>query len=71
MTESADHLVVDIVRTLEDHGLPRDAYQLGREVDPEAVERVVRTGGSNVEVRLLVRGISLAITSDGVRVIGE
>ncbi|SFS44393.1 hypothetical protein [Halostagnicola kamekurae] len=66
MTVSTDDLVVDIVRTLEKQGIPRDAYQLGREFDPEALARLLETGGDSVEVRLEVRGVSLVATNHGV-----
>ena len=71
MTAPTDSLVVDIVRTLEKEGVPRDAYQLGREFDPEALAQLLETGGDAVEVRLEVRGVSLAVTSHGVWVTDE
>ena len=66
MTAPTDSLVVDIVRTLEKAGIPRDSYQLGREFDPEALARLVDSGGNAVEVRLEIRGVSLCVTNHGV-----
>ncbi|AHF99627.1 hypothetical protein HALLA_13350 [Halostagnicola larsenii XH-48] len=65
---TADPLVIEIVDTLEEHGLPRDAYQLGREFDPEALERFLESCSEGVEVRLEVRGIPLLVTPAGTRV---
>ncbi len=71
MTHSSDPLVVDIVRTLEDHGLPRDEYQLACEFDPEALERLVDSADRTLEVRVTVRGIPLLVTSAGAFVVSE
>ncbi|MDJ1431975.1 hypothetical protein [Halostagnicola sp. A-GB9-2] len=68
MTATTDTLVVDIVRTLEEHGLARDAYQLGTEFDPEALERLVCSADQSIEVRLEVQGIPLVVTPDETRV---
>lgn len=65
---TAKPLVVEIVETLKEHGLPRDAYQLGREFDPEALERLLESGGSEIEVRLEVQAIPLLVTPAGTRV---
>ncbi|WP_197075908.1 hypothetical protein [Halostagnicola sp. A56] len=66
MTAPTDSLVVDIVRTLENEGVPPDSYQLGREFDPEALARLLETGGNSVEVRLEVQGVSLVVTKQAV-----
>ncbi|MDJ1430737.1 hypothetical protein [Halostagnicola sp. A-GB9-2] len=71
MTSSTTDLVVDIVRTLEKQGVPRDAYQLASEFDPEALARLVDSGGSTVEVHLEVQGVSLLVTNLGARVTDE
>ncbi|MDJ1431756.1 hypothetical protein [Halostagnicola sp. A-GB9-2] len=71
MTVPTDDLVVDIVRTLEKQGVPRDSYQLASEFDPEALARLVDSGGRSVEVRLEVQGVSLVVTNLGVRVPDE
>ncbi len=71
MTLPTDDLVVDIVRTLEKAGIPRDSYQLASEFDPEALARLLDSGGSSVQVRLEVRGVSLLVTNLGARVIDE
>ncbi|AHF98671.1 hypothetical protein HALLA_07215 [Halostagnicola larsenii XH-48] len=64
-------MVVDIVRTLEKEGIPRESYQLASEVDPEALARLLDSGGGAVEVRLEVRAVSLVVTSAGVWVTDE
>ncbi|GAB7018405.1 hypothetical protein [Halostagnicola bangensis] len=71
MTAPTDDLVVDIVRTLEKQGVPRDSYQLGSEFDPEALARLIESAGNSVEVRLEVQGVSLVVTNLGARVTGE
>ncbi|GAB7018023.1 HalOD1 output domain-containing protein [Halostagnicola bangensis] len=71
MTSSTTDLVVDIVRTLEKQGVPRDSYQVASEFDPEALARLVDSGGSTVEVRLEVQGVSLVVTNLGARVTDE
>ncbi len=68
MSPPTDSLVVDIVRTLEKQGVPRDTYQLGKEFDPEALARLVTSGGNSVAVHLEVQGVSLLVTNLGVRV---
>ncbi|SFS68882.1 hypothetical protein [Halostagnicola kamekurae] len=68
MSPPTDSLVLDIVRTLEKQGVPRDSYQLGREFDPEALARLLETGGDSVEVRLEIRDVSLVVTNLGARV---
>ncbi|WP_049954117.1 hypothetical protein [Halostagnicola larsenii] len=69
MTDSRRPLLLDIVAVLERHGLPPDAYRLGDEIDPEAVERVLESGGPDTEVRCSVRDVPLVVTPDGPRVI--
>ncbi|AHG00706.1 hypothetical protein HALLA_05290 [Halostagnicola larsenii XH-48] len=71
MTATTDSLVVDIVRTLEKEGIPRESYQLGREFDPEALARLLETGGDAVEVRLEIHDVSLVVTKQGVWVTDE
>ncbi|AHF99605.1 hypothetical protein HALLA_13185 [Halostagnicola larsenii XH-48] len=66
MTPPTNSLVLEIVRTLEKEGVPRDSYQLGTEFDPEALARLLDSADSAIEVRLEVRGVSLAVTSHGV-----
>ncbi|MDJ1433415.1 hypothetical protein [Halostagnicola sp. A-GB9-2] len=71
MNPPTDDLVVDIVRTLEKQGIPRDSYQLASEFDPEALARLIDSGGRSVEVRLEVCGVSLIVTNLGVRATDE
>lgn len=65
----SDDLLLDIVETLETCGLCRDEYQLQEYVDVDALETLVSNSEGNVEVRVTVEGISLAVTSDGVHVL--
>ncbi|MDJ1432156.1 hypothetical protein [Halostagnicola sp. A-GB9-2] len=69
MTASSAPLTVKIVETLEAHGLSRDAYRLADEIDPEAIERVLESGGPRTSVRCSVREIPLVVTADGPRVV--
>ncbi len=66
-----DDPAVDIVRPLEKQGVPRDSYQPASEFDPEALARLIDSGGRSVEVRLEVRGVSLVVTNLGVRATDE
>ncbi|SFS54012.1 hypothetical protein [Halostagnicola kamekurae] len=68
---AAEPLVMEIVDTLEEHGLARDAYQLGTEFDPEALERLLESASSEVAVRLEVQGIPLLVTPTETRVVGD
>jgi hypothetical protein len=65
----SDDLLLDIVETLETCGLCRDEYQLQEYVDVDALETLVSNSDGNIEVRVTVEGISLAVTSDGVHVL--
>jgi len=62
-------LVVDIIETLEACGLNRDEYQLYDAIDVEALEQLLRSSYGDVEVRITVEGIRLAVTPDGVDVL--
>lgn len=69
MTDSSRPLLMDIVAVLERHGLSPDDYRLADEIDPEAIERVIDSGGPETEVRTSIRGVPLVVTPDGPRVI--
>ncbi|GAB7019799.1 HalOD1 output domain-containing protein [Halostagnicola bangensis] len=71
MTELQPCLAVEMVHTLEDHGLPKDAYQLASEFDPEALERLLESADQSIEVRLEVQGIPLVVTSEEIQVLEE
>ncbi len=62
-------LLVEIVETLEAHGLASDSYQLHDAVDVEALEQLLVSSTGDVEVRFTVEGIQLAVTHDGVDVL--
>jgi len=61
-------LLVDIIETLEVHGLPRDSYQLHDAVDVEALDRLLASSAGDVEVRFTVEGVQLVVTQDSVDV---
>ncbi|EMA27542.1 HalOD1 output domain-containing protein [Haloarcula japonica] len=68
-SDTSPDLLVDIVETLETHGLPSDSYQLHDAVDVEALERLLVSSAGDVEVRFTVEGIQLVVTQDGVDVL--
>jgi len=68
-SETSPDLLVEIVETLEVHGLPSDSYQLHDAVDIEALEQLLASSASDVEIRFTVEGIQLAVTHDGVDVL--
>jgi len=68
-SETSPDLLVEIVETLEVHGLPSDSYQLHDAVDVEALEQLLASSAGDVEVRFTVEGIQLVVTHDGVDVL--
>ena len=68
-SDTSPDLLVEIVETLEAHGLPSDSYQLHDAVDVEALERLLVSSAGDVEVRFTVEGIHLVVTQDGVEVL--
>ncbi|EMA27532.1 MULTISPECIES: HalOD1 output domain-containing protein [Halobacteriales] len=68
-SDPSPDLLVEIVETLEAHGLPTDSYQLHDAVDVEALEQLLASSAGDVEVRFTVEGIQLAVTHDGVDVL--
>ena len=68
-SETSPDLLVEIVETLEVHGLPSDSYQLHDAVDIEALEQLLASSAGDVEIRFTVEGIQLAVTHDGVDVL--
>ncbi|WP_435185734.1 HalOD1 output domain-containing protein [Halobellus sp. EA9] len=65
-SDPSPDLLVEIVETLEAHGLPTDSYQLHDAVDVEALEQLLASSAGDVEVRFTVEGIQLAVAHDGV-----
>jgi hypothetical protein len=65
-TDRSTNLLVEIVETLEVHGLPSDSYQLHDVVDVEALERLLASSSGDVEVRFTVEEIEVVVTKDGV-----
>lgn len=70
MTDLEESLAVEIVHTLEAHGLACDEYRLADAFDPDALERLVRSADP-VAVRLEVHGIGLIVTDEEIRVLEE
>ena len=68
-TDPSPDLLVEIVETLEAHGLASDSYQLHDAVDVEALEQILASSAGDVEVRFTVEGIQLVVTQDGVEVL--
>ncbi|WP_049983773.1 HalOD1 output domain-containing protein [Halorubrum sp. BV1] len=68
-SDTSPNLLVEIVETLEAHGLPSESYQLHDAVDVEALEQLLASSTGNVEVRFTVEEIQLSVTQDGVDVI--
>ena len=68
-SDTSPDLLVEIVETLEAHGLASDSYQLHDAVDVEALEQLLASSAGDIEVRFTVEGIQLAVTHDGVDVI--
>ncbi|WP_226008341.1 hypothetical protein [Natrinema salinisoli] len=48
------NLLLGIVTALEEQGLGRDEYQLHRVIDIEALEQLVDSAGTDLEVRFSV-----------------
>jgi len=67
-SETSSDLLVEIVETLEVHGLPSDSYQLHDAVDVEALDRLLESSAGDVEVRFTVEGVQLVVTQDSVDV---
>ena len=68
-SDTSPDLLVEIVETLEAHGLASDSYQLHDAVDVEALEQLLASSTGDVEVRFTVEGIQLAVTHDSVDVL--
>jgi len=70
-SEPSPDLLVEIVETLEAHGLASDSYQLHDAVDVEALEQLLASSAGDVEVRFTVERIQLVVTHDGVDVLRD
>ena len=68
-SDTSPDLLVEIVETLEAHGLASDSYQLHDAVDVEALEQLLASSAGDVEVRFTVEGVQLVVTHDGVDVL--
>ncbi|RKD85912.1 HalOD1 output domain-containing protein [Halopiger aswanensis] len=68
---SSTDLVVELVETLEAAGLDRDEYRLYDYVDVEALEQLLTDSNSDIEVRVTVAGVQIAVTPTGVDVLQD
>ena len=66
---STDSLLNKIVDVLEEQGVDSETYTLYEYIDPDALEQVVASADSSLEVRLTIEGVRLSITQDGVHVL--
>lgn len=62
-------LLLEIVEELEGHGLGCDEYRLQHVIDVEALETVVDSGPSDLEIRFSVGEFRLLVSQSSVRVI--
>ncbi|WP_226479892.1 HalOD1 output domain-containing protein [Natrinema amylolyticum] len=65
------NLLLEIVDALEAQGLDRDAYQLHRVIDIEALEQLVDSASDDLEVRFAVGAFCVLVTRTEVRVIAR
>ncbi|WP_222914497.1 hypothetical protein [Natrinema sp. SYSU A 869] len=66
---SERNLLLEIVTTLEEQGLSHDEYQFQRVIDIEALEQLVDSAGTNLEVRFSVGEFRLCVTQSNVQVL--
>lgn len=62
-------ILLEIVDALENQGLDHDAYQLHAVIDVEALERIVDSATTDIEVRFTVNGYRLLVTQTDVQVL--
>lgn len=60
------HFLIDIIQTLEDHGVAQDEIRLNDVVDPEALEQLVDSANVEIEVTFTVSNVRLSVTEDRV-----
>ena len=63
---SGESLVVDIVDVLEEQGRPRESYQLGNYVDPDALDRLVDSIEGQFTVSFTVDTFQITVSEEGV-----
>ena len=59
-------LIVDIVDVLEEQGRPRESYQLGNYVDPDALDRLVDSIEGQFTVSFTVDTFQITVSEEGV-----
>ncbi len=67
---SDGELLFEIVEALEEEGLERDAYQLGRMFDVEALEKVIESADmhTKLEIRFSLGQFRVLVTESDVTV---
>ena len=68
---SERQLLLEIVDTLEEHGLCHDEYQLNQWVDIEALERLIDSADADLEVRFAVAEFQVLVTQSEVQVVSN
>ncbi|PCR90487.1 hypothetical protein [Natrinema ejinorense] len=65
------NLLLEIVDVLEEQGLDRNAYQLHRVIDIEALEQLVDSASDEFEIRFAVGEFCVLVMRTEVRVIAR
>ena len=68
-SDGCSDLLVELIETLEGCGIGRDEYQLYDVVDFEALDRLLISADSDIEVRFVVEDILLSVTQEDVCVL--
>lgn len=63
---SESELLFEIIEALEEEGLERDEYQLGRVVDIESLQQVVDSANTDLEISFCVGEFRVLITGSEV-----
>lgn len=69
MMHSTDSLLTEIVTVLETHSLDPKTYTLYDYFDPEALEKLVDSADSNLEVQITIEEVQLSITQNDVNIL--
>lgn len=63
-----DDLAIEIIEALDTAGLPPESYRLFDYVDPEALERVVRSFSDGYSITFSVESVTITIEAGQVEV---
>ncbi len=66
MKISIDSLTIDIIDVLEEHGVENESYILHEYIDLDALEQLVFSNDTLIEVQTTIEGVQLSITQHGV-----